>query len=431
MKTLLPFAKVTRYNYKTVAARIRRRPEISKSEALTRRIIEKVRRNGERAVLEYTERFDGISLRKGQLRISEAELKESTRRVDPSVMSALRLSLQRVEALQNELLSRINYSSQLDDFTLELAAKPLPSVGCYIPGGKAAYPSTVLMTAGVAKLAGVPRIAVCTPPNMNGTVDDTILAAADLCGVDEVYRCGGAQAIAALAYGTKTIPRVEKIVGPGGAYVAIAKKLVSGDVPIDFYAGPTELVVVADKTSNTRLAAWDLIAQAEHGPDTLPCLVTWSNDVAAEVRSEIRRILPRIERKKYVEKSLANGAAAICEDKNSACDFVNEMAPEHVELLTECNTELSEQIRNAGIVLTGPYSPAAASDYYIGSNHVLPTGRFARSHGGLSVLDFIKLIWTVTGSSNGLQKILEPLRVLASSEGLPNHYSSVQARFEK
>lgn len=431
MRPLLPSVRVTRHNQRDVAARIRGRRELSKNETLTRRIIEGVRRNGDRAVLEYTRKFDGARISKEQLKISQAELKESARRVHSDVMSALHASLQRLEALQKELLSRINYSSQLDDFALQLAARPLPSVGCYVPGGKAAYPSTVIMTAGVAKLAGVPRIVVCTPPDSNGAVNDAILAAADLCGVDEVYRCGGAQAIAALAYGTKSIPRVDKIVGPGGTYVAIAKKLVSSNVPIDFYAGPTELIVVADKTSDPRLAAWDLIAQAEHGPDTLLCLVTFSEEVATDVRSEISRILPGIERRKYVEESIVNGSAVICEDEDAACDFVNAMAPEHVELLTENGSGLAERIHAAGLILIGPYSPAAASDYCVGTNHVLPTGGFAENHSGLSVLDFVKLTWTVTGSPKGIQSILEPLKVLASNEGLINHYSSVEARFKK
>jgi histidinol dehydrogenase len=369
-------------------------------------------------------------MRKEQLKVSQAEIKESTRCVDRNVLSALRLSLQRLEASQKELLSRVNYSTELEDFTLQLATNPLPSVGCYVPGGRAAYPSTVLMTAGLAKLAGVSRIVICTPPDSNGAVNDTILAAADLCGVNEIYRCGGAQAISALAYGTQTISRVEKIVGPSGAYAAIAKRLISRDTPIDFYAGPTELVVVADKTANPRLVAWDLIAQAEHGSDTLTCLVTCSGEVADDVRSETSRILPTIERRKYVEESLANGSTAICEDQDTACDFVNEMAPEHVELLTEHNLDFSKRIRTAGLILIGPYSPVAASDYCVGTNHVLPTAGFARNHSALSILDFTKLTWSVTGSHNGLQNILEPLKTLTSSEGLLNHYSAVQARFE-
>jgi histidinol dehydrogenase len=431
MRTLLPPVRVTCRNQRSVAARIRRRITDSKSESLTREIIQQVRKNGDSAVLEYTRRFDGARFREGQLRISRDEINESARRVDSSVLSALRSSLGHILSLQKELLSRINHSCTLNDVALELATNPIPSVGCYIPGGKAAYPSTVLMTAGVAKFAGVPRVAICTPPNSDGAVNDSVLAAADLCGVDEVYRCGGAQAIAALAYGTRSIPRVEKIVGPGGVFVAIAKKHVASDIAVDFYAGPTELIVVADTTADARLAAWDLIAQAEHGPDTLTCLVTWSATVASDVRSEINRILSGAERREYVESSLAKGSTIICEDERSTCDFLNEVSPEHVELLTGSNRELSARIHNAGLVLAGPYSPPAASDYYVGTNHVLPTGGFAKKHSGLSVLDFTKLTWIVTGTKNSLQNALGPLKILASSENLPNHYLSVQARFDK
>jgi histidinol dehydrogenase len=426
----LPSVKVTRFNKENVARRIRRPYTFSKDEPSVRRIIDQVRRHGDNALLKYTRKFDGATLRKEQLRISKTELEESTRRVDRKLLSALRSSLQRLQASQQELLSRINYSIKINDFTLQFAAHPLQSIGCYSPGGRAAYPSTVLMTAGIAKLAGVQRIVLCTPPAANGQVNDVILAAADLCGVNEAYRCGGAHAIAALAYGTRTISRVEKIVGPGGRYVAMAKKLISSDVLIDFNAGPTELIVVADKTTNPKLAAWDLIAQAEHGPDTLTCLVTCAEEVAANVRREISRTLPTIERRKYVEQSLANGTTAICEDLDTVCDFVNEMAPEHVELLTQNSQILSDRIHTAGLILLGPYSPAAASDYCIGSNHVLPTGGFAKNHGGLSILDFMKVGCTVQGSSTGLQNVLEPLKILASAEGLANHYSSVRARFE-
>jgi len=426
----LPSVKVTRTNKQNVARRIRRPCEFSKDKQFVHRIIDQVRRDGDNALLKYTRKFDGVNLRKEQLRISKAELEESTRRVDGKLLSALRSSLQRLQSSQQELLSRINYSIKLNDFKLQFTARPLQSVGCYIPGGTAAYPSTVLMTAGIAKLAGVQRIVLCTPPSANGQVNDVILAAADLCGVNEVYRCGGAHAIAALAYGTGTISRVEKIAGPGGRYVAMAKKLISTDVLIDFNAGPTELIVVADKTTNPKLAAWDLIAQAEHGSDTLTCLVTCAEEVAANVRREINRIIPTIERKKYVEQSLANGTAAICEDLDAVCDFVNEMAPEHVELLTQNSQILSDRIHAAGLILLGPYSPAAASDYCVGSNHVLPTGGAAKNHGGLSILDFMKVGLTVQGSSTGLQNVLEPLKALASAEGLVNHYSSVRARFE-
>jgi histidinol dehydrogenase len=287
------------------------------------------------------------------------------------------------------------------------------------------------MTAGLAKLAGVERVVVCTPPDSGGRVNDAILAAAHLCGVDEVYRCGGAQAIAALAYGTKKIPKVAKIVGPGGAYVALAKKQVSKDVAIDFYAGPTEIAVAVDGSSDAKLAAWDLIAQAEHGGDTLTCLVSLSRRIASEVQTEIGRILPSVERRNLVEKSLTKGVTAICDDRRTACNFISELAPEHLELLTRNPEELAERITSAGLILLGSYAPAAASDYCIGTDHVLPTGGFAANHSGLSVLDFVKLTWKVEATRKGLQRLVEPLGTLSKAEGLPSHYLSVKSRFQR
>lgn len=432
MKTLLPTIRVSPENFRKVASRIRTRARVPpRTEALARRIIADVRRRGDRALIDYTRKFDGVRLRKDQLRIPASEIAKSVQRIDSNILSALRVSLERLEALQKELLSRVTYSSELNGFMMRLTAKPLESVGCYVPGGRAAYPSTVLMTAGIAKLTGVPRVVLCTPPDSTGAVSDAVLAATSICNVDEVYRCGGVQAIAALAYGTSMIPRVEKVVGPGGIYVALAKKLVSSDVAIDFFAGPTELVVLADESTDPRLAAWDLIAQAEHGGDGLSGLVTWSDDVAQRVRSEIDSILPRVERRKFIETCFERGFAAISSDQETACDFVSEVAPEHLELLAEKAEELSERINAAGLMLIGPYAPAAASDYCVGTDHVLPTGGFARNHGGLSVLDFVKLTWIVDGSQEALRGIVQPLQVLATAEGLPNHYRSVNSRFEK
>jgi histidinol dehydrogenase len=318
-------------------------------------------------------------------------------RIGQPLLSALRFSLKRLEVLQGELLSKATFSSELNGFHMRLALKSLSSVGCYVPGGRATYPSTLLMTAGLAKLAGVPRVVVCTPPDSTGAVNDAVLAAASLCNVDEVYRCGGVQAIAALAYGTNTIHRVEKVVGPGGIFVALAKKVVSGDVAIDSFAGPTELIVIADETTDPKLVAWDLVAQAEHGADCLSGLVTCSEDVVKNVRSEIEQILPQIERRKYVESSFVRGFSALCEDLDEACEFVNQVAPEHLELLTENARTLSDKIQNAGLILIGPFAPASATDYCIGSNHVLPTGGYAKSHAGLSSLDFVRPTWTIEG----------------------------------
>ncbi len=430
MNPILSTVRVTQRNLLRVASRIGERGEaLAKHELSVRRIIDDVRSRGDAAVLKYTRKFDGAFLNRGQLLIPAKELETSINRVDKKVLSALQFSLRNLGAAQKSLLSRVSFSRQQNGFKMRLTAKPLSSVGCYIPGGKAVYPSTVLMTAGVAKLVGVSRIVICTPPDARGKVNDILLAAARLCDVNEVYTCGGAQAIAALAYGTETIEKVDKIVGPGGAYVALAKKLVSRDVKIDFFAGPTELIVVADKATDPRLAAWDLIAQAEHGSDGLSCLVTCSEGVAEKVRSEIRRILPQIQRREYVEASMRRGFAAVCSDWETACDFMNEVAPEHLELLTQQARRLADKIQSAGLILIGQDAPAAASDYCIGTDHVLPTARSAKSNGGLSALDFVKPTWTVEGSRNGLRRILRPLEILASAEGLLNHYYSVESRF--
>jgi len=287
------------------------------------------------------------------------------------------------------------------------------------------------MTAGVAKLAGVKRIVLCTPPNAEGNVSEGILAAADLCGVDEVYRIGGAHSIAALAYGTETIPRVDKIVGPGGIYVSVAKKLISRDVPIDFFAGPTELVVVGDRSTDPRLAAWDLVGQAEHGEDTLCGLVTWDRGLAAKVRAEVAKISKGVEREEFVRGALKGGFTALCADRDAALDLVNALAPEHLEIMLEDPRDFADRVENAGLVLLGEYAPCAASDYCIGTDHVIPTQGIAALRAGLSVVDFLKLNWSVQGTREGLKATLASLEALSKSEGLPNHYKSVNARFRK
>jgi len=310
-------------------------------------------------------------------------------------------------------------------------ARGIPSVGCYIPGGRAAYASTVLMTAGVAKLAGAKRVAVCTPPDRNGKVNDAILAAASLCGVDEVYRVGGAQSIAALAYGTESVPRVSKIVGPGGLYVAVAKRLVSSDVQIDFFAGPTEIVVVGDGTTDARVAAWDLIGQAEHGRDTLCGLITWDRGLAREVRAQVAAISSGVERKEHVRGALARGFTLVCRDREAAAAMVNALAPEHLELMMDDPGEFSASVENAGLVLSGRYAPCAASDYCVGTDHVIPTEGYAAARSSLSVLDFVRLDWVVEGTRAGLRAVLPSLRLLAEAEGLPNHYRSAESRFRR
>ena len=430
MNTILAPVTVTHENYRNVAQKTRRPITVSlRQESSVRRIIADVRKRGDAALLEYTRKFDGANLTRRQLRVRPAETRKAIEGVDRHVAEAMRFALKRLGECQKKLLSRVDFSIRMNGFAIHLTAKPLSSVGCYIPGGRAAYPSTVLMTAGLARLAGVQRIVVCTPPNASGAINESILMASSLCDVDEVYKCGGPQAIAALAYGTKTISNVDKIVGPGGLHVALAKRHVSKDVAIDFFAGPTEILIAVDETTDARQAAWDLIAQAEHGEDSFTNLVTVSKISASNVRAEVNRILPSVERRRFVEDSLCRGVTAVCEDWETACNYINELAPEHVELLTEAPRRLVGRITSAGLILLGPYAPAAASDYCMGTDHVLPTGGSAANHSGLSVLDFLKLRWTAEGTPKGLRSLLQPLKALASAEGLPNHYLSAESRF--
>ena len=417
---------------KNVVAKVRGRPEdLSKVELQARRIVETVKRDGDRALVRYSKELDGVTLRPKDLRIPKEEVRAATDRVDPKLAEAMRFALRRVRRAQGQLLRRIPFSYVSDGFVIRSVVRPLESVGCYIPGGKASYASTVLMTAGLAKMAGVKRVVVCSPANRQGDVGDAVLAAADIYRVDEVYRMGGAQAIAALAYGTESVPRVTKIVGPGGLYVSAAKKIVSADVPIDFFAGPTEIVVVADSKADTRLAAWDLMAQAEHGMDGVCCLVTWDAGVATKVKRIVEEVSARLERREFVKATLRRGFAIVCNDRVTASEMVNALAPEHLEILVEDAKGFAETIENSGLILTGPYAPGAASDYAIGTDHVLPTEGTARQRAGLTALDFVKVNWVVEGTKEGLRSLLPSLKELALSEGLPNHFLSVQARFKK
>jgi histidinol dehydrogenase len=309
--------------------------------------------------------------------------------------------------------------------------RPLDSVGCYVPGGRAVYPSSVLMNVVPAQVAGVDRIVICSPPSKSKTVHPLILVAAKLCGVTEVYRVGGAQAVAALAYGTETIKPVQKIVGPGSAYVAAAKAIVSDRVAIDLPAGPSEVLIIADATANPRNVAMDIISQAEHGEDSIAGVVTTSKSLAQQVAGHLRQALSSVERSDTITQSLtSNGFILVCDSLNLAVEFANEFAPEHLEIITRNANAVAKESRGAGLILLGNYSPVAASDYMVGTNHVLPTGGAAKVHSGLSVLDFVRRVNIVHCSRNGLKSLVPPLKTLALAEGLPNHYRAAAARFD-
>jgi histidinol dehydrogenase len=308
---------------------------------------------------------------------------------------------------------------------------PIPSVGCYIPGGQARYPSSVVMSVVPAAVAGVKRIVVVSPPGRNGKIDPLTIAAAKRCGATEIYKVGGAQAIGALAYGTKTIPKVDKIIGPGGKFVSIAKSLVSDQTAIDMVAGPTELGIIADASSDPELVALDLISQAEHSKDTMCFVITQSKTMANQIQKSIEKLIPGTERSSIIKESISkNGFIAVCKNENEMVELANKIAPEHLELMVKNAKSLSQKITGAGLLLIGKNTPSAASDYLLGTNHILPTNGFGRTRGGLSVLDFLKLQTVVESEKSALRKISKSLKALTDAEDLPNHYKAVKRRLD-
>jgi histidinol dehydrogenase len=308
---------------------------------------------------------------------------------------------------------------------------PIPSVGCYIPGGQARYPSSVVMSASIAKLAGVKRIVVVSPPSSDGKIDPLTIWVAKKLGATEIYKVGGAQAIGALAYGTKSIPKVDKIVGPGGKFVSIAKSLVSDQTAIDMIAGPTELGIIADVSSDPELVALDLISQAEHSRDTMCFVITQSKTMAKQIQKSIEKLIPGIERGSIVKESLSkNGFIAVCKNQNEMIELANKIAPEHMELMVKNARTLSKKITGAGLLLIGKNTPSSASDYLLGTNHILPTNGFGRTRGGLSVLDFLKTQTVIESNKSALREIEERLDLLTSAEDLPNHYKAVKRRLD-
>jgi histidinol dehydrogenase len=315
--------------------------------------------------------------------------------------------------------------------SVEKSLVPIPSVGCYIPGGQARYPSSVVMSVTPAKEAGVKRIVVVSPPGRNGKIDPLTIAAAKRCGATEIYKVGGAQAIGALAYGTKSIPKVDKIVGPGGKFVSIAKSFVSDQTAIDMVAGPTELGIIANASSNPELVALDLISQAEHSKDTMCFVITQSKAMAKQIQKSIEKLIPGTERSSIIKESISkNGFIAICKNENEVIELANKIAPEHLELMVGNARSLSKKITGAGLLLIGKNTPSAASDYILWTNHILPTNGFGRTRGGLSVLDFLKLQTVVESNKKRFLEFRDSLKALTDAEDLPNHYKAVKRRLE-
>ena len=409
---------------------IRRSNRIPQKSEIVEKIIKDVIRFGDNAILKYTKKFDKVKI--DSIKVDKAEIKRAYREITTNQLNSLKKSKKLLEKNEKILLKRLSgIVSSENGVTIQRVLKPIQSVGCYVPGGRARYASTLLMCAVPAMLAGVSRMSVVSPPMKDGSIDPVTLVAADICGIDEVYRIGGAQAIAALAYGTKTIKKVDKIVGPGGLFVNIAKFLVSNKISIDMIAGPTELLIYADSRSDPRYVVKDLISQAEHSQDTICGVVTTSESLLRKLENEIRSTLNSpLARSEIVSSSLRkNGFIALCKSEDDGISFINELAPEHLEIISENPGRIASKVNTAGVVLLGKYSPSSASDYCLGSNHVLPTIEFGKSKSSLSVLDFVKLVNHITVTKMGLQSVQKYIKELAFAEGLPNHYYAVEERF--
>ncbi|HSO96448.1 MAG TPA: histidinol dehydrogenase [Acidimicrobiia bacterium] len=405
-------------------------PEMSSAPVeAVRSIIADVRDRGDAAVREYTARFDGCTI--GELRVPAAEIDAASARVPTELRAALAYAASEIRAY-HEAQPATPVRVDRDGIQAEEIVVPVDRAGCYAPGGRATYPSTVLMTAIPARVAGVAEVALCVPPDRDGTLPDVTLAAAALAGVDEVYRVGGVPAIAALAYGTETVPPVDVVVGPGNVYVTLAKREVLGQVGTDTFAGPSEVVIVADATADADLVAADLLAQAEHGPGGAAVLVTWHEPLLAAVEAALTERVDRAPRADDIRATLATGGRAVLvRDASGALEVANTIAPEHLELHTADPDALVPAVRNAGAVFCGSETPAAVGDYVAGVNHVLPTGRTARFASALRVDTFRKHIHVVHADRAALERVGPYVTALATAEGLPEHARSVTLRTER
>lgn len=395
-------------------------------------IIEKVRSDRDSAVFSYTRQFDGAEINEENVRVSKEEIEEAYHIVDEKLIAVMKKSLENIRTYHEKQKQYSWFDSRTDGVLLGQKVTALACAGVYVPGGTAAYPSSVLMNVLPAKVAGVEKIVMATPCNREGNVNPATLTAADLAGVDEIYKVGGAQAIAALAFGTESIPKVDKIVGPGNIYVALAKKAVFGHVSIDSIAGPSEILVLADERANPRYVAADLLSQAEHDELASAILITTSQTLAEEVSREVENFTKDLSRKEIIEKSLENyGYILVAENLEEAIETVNEIASEHLEILTEDPFQVMMKIKNAGAIFLGEYASEPLGDYFAGPNHVLPTNGTAKFFSPLGVDDFIKKSSIISYSREALEPIYKDIVQFAESEQLTAHANSIRVRFEK
>lgn len=395
-------------------------------------IVNNVKENGDKAVFEYTEKFDHFALNSGNIRVTEEEIKEAYKEIPEDLIEVYRHSAANIRTFHEKQLRQSFIETRPDGSILGQRITPIEKAGVYVPGGKAAYPSSVLMNVVPAKVAGVPKIVMTTPCNKEGKVNAGTLVAADIAGVDEIYKVGGAQAIAALAFGTESVPKVDKITGPGNIFVALAKKAVYGHVSIDSVAGPSEILVLADEMANPRYVAADLLSQAEHDELASAILITTSKDLAEKVSKEVDGFTETLERREIILKSLSNyGYILVAENMEDAIAAANDIASEHLEILTKNPYETMTKIKNAGAIFMGEYSSEPLGDYFAGPNHILPTNGTARFFSPLSVDDFIKKTSLISFSKDALEKVHTEIEAFAKSEGLTAHANSIKVRFER
>ena len=390
-------------------------------------IVNEVQEKGDEALREQTERFDGVRI--GKLRVSDDEIEKAKGQVPENLTKALEIAVENVACFHHQELDRDLWMTETSPGVMAgQKIVPLDSVGAYVPGGRATYPSSAIMTIVPAKVAGVERVVVCTPPGKDGKVNPLTLVAAEMSGADEIYRVGGVQAVAAMAFGTETISPVQKIVGPGNIYVTAAKLLLRSTVEIDMPAGPSEVLIIADYTAEPEVLASDMIAQAEHDPQSISVLVTDDEDLAIATQNEVEKQAKEAARREIVKNSLKKSAILTAGSMEEAIAFSNNFAPEHLEIIVRDQMTVLGEIKNAGSVFLGPYTPVAAGDYASGTNHVLPTSGYARLFSGLNVDSFVKKITVQQISKDGLKLLGDAITMLAEAEGLSAHAESVRKR---
>jgi histidinol dehydrogenase len=398
--------------------------------AAVKSILKDVRESGDEAVFSYTKRFDGADIDSNNIEVTKAEIDQALSEIDTGMIAILQKAADNIRQFHS---LQLNDEKVMRDEkgSVTLRFLPVDRAGVYVPGGRAAYPSSVLMNVMPAKVAGVPEIIMCTPPDENGKIYNMTLAAASIAGVDRIFKIGGAQAVGAMAYGTDSVPKVNKIVGPGNIYVALAKKEVYGTVGIDMIAGPSEVLIIADDTANPLYVASDLLSQAEHDPLAAPILLCTDTEFADKVRCEIEKILETLPTEPVARESVDNmGAIIVCDNLDEAVALSNDIAPEHLEIATADPDKLLDEIRNAGSVFLGEYSPEPLGDYFAGANHVLPTSGNAKFASPLGTYDFIKKQSVIKYTKQGLKQVANEIDTFAKGEGLYAHANSITVRFE-